>query len=358
MENEPKSVEKIKPEDLRTDGIPEKELQKVSDVYRNYYIWKARRTGIYLPFQGKDLETVLTTSRELFWNSISTKSNDLNQLGMDFSIPFARNEVMEHLGRLASLGVIPKLTGDAVDGITIRVLNGLYKKWEMKSNDKVENFWELLYGIVNGTVATYIGYNNATLDRRYLREYNANDGTYRIEKKTQKYYDNVWKEIVPIEDLYVPKIYERDIQKQGALIWKSQIDEAEFHAQFDSLYPNAKFAVPGYRIAEDSLYYRLLGGTGTTSYNKIELIRWYDWFTDEHILLASGVLLNGLGKGSGTEIAPMPFDHKMAPFTLGQMSPQDEKLIYGMPMPWLIKEPNKILNTAFTMAIESRTSCH
>jgi hypothetical protein len=42
----------------------------------------------------------------------------------------------------------------------------------------------------------------------------------------------------------------------------------------------------------------------------------------------------------------------MAPFTWGIMSPVDEKLAYGMPMPFLIKDTHKILNTAYTMMVE------
>lgn len=342
---------KFRPEDFR-GRISERELEEVGKVYSDFYTWKSRRSGAIKLFQNKDFESVLTISRELFWNSLTTHSDDLEKLGLDFSIPFARKEVMDYVGRLSALNIKPKIAGENIDALAIKILNGMYKRWSFKSNEKVENFWELLYGIVNGTVCSYIGYNAEKLQRRYLDSYDPETGEYSLSTKSERPWDDVWKEIVPIEDIYLPKIYERNLQKQGKLIWKSQMDEADFHAEYDGKYPNAKYVVAGSRIAEDSLYFRLLGGTGTTSYDKVEVIRYYDWLQDKYILVASGIVLNGLGRDEVKDVAPMPFHHKMAPFTWGIMGPQDEKFSYGLPMPFLVKDPHKILNTGFTMMVE------
>ena len=339
------------PEDLR-GMVSEVELEEVGTVYANFYKWKAYRSGLIKHFQNHAFEEMLIASRQLFWNSVTTDSTDLRALGLDFSIPFARKETMDFLGRITSLNIKPKIVGDELDSLGMKTLNGLYKKWRFHSNDKVEKFWEMLYGLVNGTVCSYIGFTNTKLQRRYLREYDYQSGSFKIETKDQIFYNDVSKEIVPIEDIYLPKIYERNIQKQGKLIWKTQMDESEFHSKYDNLYPNAKFAIAGNRIAEDSLYYRLLGGSGTTSYNKIEIMNTYDWETDKHLMVASGMLLNHLGTNQKPTIAPMPFDHKMAPFTWGITSPLDEKIAYGLPTPFLIKDPHKILNVGYTMMVE------
>lgn len=347
-----KQTDKIKPEDLRPGIISEKELRAVGDVYTNFYTWKAYRDGLIKHFQNYSFEEMLVVSRELFWNSVTTESQDLRDLGLDFSIPFARKETLDFLGRLTSLNIKPKIAGDELDAVGMKVLNGMYTKWRFKSNDKVEKFWEMLYGLVNGTVCSYVGYTNTKFDRRYLRSYDPSNGNFSLESKVQSFYNDVSKEIVPIEDMYLPKIYERNFQKQGRAIWKTQMNEEDFHAEFDKKYPNAKYVVAGSRIAEDSLYYRLLGGTGVTSYNKVELIRQYDWLKDEYTLAATGILLNNLGPESNPTIAPMPFDHKMGPFTWGQTSPLDEKIAYGLPTPFLVKDPHKILNVGYTLMVE------
>src|ERR1035437_17403 len=346
---------KIKPEDLMfVDGIKpsEKELTTIGNTYTNYYQWRSFRSGLYLAFRGYDFDRYLTVSRELFWNSLTTKSTDLQGLGLSFQIPFARKEAMDFLSKLTTLNIKPHIVGDALDSVGIKILQGIYKKWTFKSNNKVENFWDLLYGIVNGTVCNYIGYDNTELERRYLSGYNPKNGDYSISTKKERPYNDVCRELVPIEDIYLPKIYERNIQKQGRMIWKTQMEPEDFKVEFGK-YPMSKYVFPGSRIAEDSLYFRLLGGTGTTTGRKIEVIRDYNWLTDEYKIVASGILLNRVGdKKDNFDVMPMPFDHKMAPFTWGPLSPLDSKLAYGLSIPFQSKDTDRMLNTFYTMGIE------
>jgi hypothetical protein len=340
----------VRPE-IDRPHISEKELTKMGEVYSHFYKWQAYRTGLTNQFQGYSFEAMLTSSRQLFWNSVTTKSDDLRELGMNLSIPFARKETLDFLGRLTSLNIKPKMGGDDLDAVGFKVLNGMYANWRFHSNDKVEKFWELLYGLVNGTVCSYIGFTNTEFDRRYLESYDPKTGDFTIKTEKETFYNDVSKEIVPIEDIYLPKIYERNVQKQGRLIWKTQMNEADFHAEFDQKYPNAKYCVPGNRIASDSLYYRLLGSSVTTN-NNIEILREYDILKDEYTMAASGMLLNHLGSDKEPTISPMPFDHKMLPFTWGITSPIDEKIAYGLPTPFLVKDPHKVLNMGYMMMVE------
>jgi hypothetical protein len=129
------------------------------------------------------------------------------------------------------------------------------------------------------------------------------------------------------------------------------MDEADFRKEYGK-YPMSKYVFPGMRIAEDSLFFKLLGGTGTTSAMKIEVMKRYNWFTDDYEISAGGIILNKLGTQDEYITSPMPFDHKMAPFTWGIMSPLDEKLAYGLSTTFQSKDPHKILNTAYTMMVE------
>ena len=96
--NEEKKPIGVKPEDLMfQDGIKpsEKELTTIGNTYTDYYQWRSFRSGLYLAFRGYDFDRYLTVSRELFWNSLSTQSTDLDKLGLKFQIPFARKESMD-----------------------------------------------------------------------------------------------------------------------------------------------------------------------------------------------------------------------------------------------------------------------
>lgn len=340
---------KYKPEDQRKPD--QKELDHVGKQYADFITFRNYRSGVIRQFQYRSFEEYLRVSRELFWNSNVTSSEDLANLGLELTFPFARREVMDFIGRMVSLGVKPKLNGDAIDGYGLRVLNGLYQRWRFKTNDKVEKFWDLLYGVVNGTTCKYVGYNARKHPQRFLRQFDPATGAYTLDTKEIAKYDDAESFIVPLEDIYLKKIYERNIQKQGKVIWRSLMDPDDFMEEFGK-YPDAKFVQPGLRISEDSLYYRLLGGSGVTSVNKIEVLRVFDTDHDEYSIIASGILLNKLGSGDNMKIAPMPFDHKMMPFVWSINEAIDEKFAYGLSMPFKIKDPHKMLNAQFVMLLE------
>lgn len=341
--------DKIQLENMRVPT--EFEIKTAGEVYAHFYKWRDQRSGSMIQFQRWDFETVLAKSRELFWNALTTPSEDLKELGLEFSLPYVRKEVLNFVSRIVSQNYKGRFNGDSLDIFGVKVLQGIYDKWRFKQNDKVEKFWEVLYGVVNGTVCNFIGYNDGKLTRRYLKGYDKKTGDHRIEEKEEPYWNDVWSELVPIEDMYLPKIYERNFQKQGRCIWKTEMAWSDFKVEFKS-YDNAEFVYPGNMIAEDSLYYRLLQGTGVLSSDKIQLLKEYDWLTDKYIIYANGVLLNPVGKGEKQVSSPLPWSHKMGPFSWGIFSPLDEKLAYGIPLPFLIKEPHKILNVSSVMLLE------
>lgn len=340
---------KIRLEDIRVPS--DLELEQVNNVYDLFYKWRSLRSGSIKQLQGNDFETYLKKSRQLFWNTLNTPSEDLKDIGLEFSIPFVRKEVMDFIGRIASQDFVPRINGEGLDIYGVKVLQAMYDRWRFHSNDRVEKFWELLYGQVNGTMCKFVGYNDAKLTRRFLTEYN-NDGSFKIEEKERPYWNDVWTEIVPIEDIYLPKIWERNIQKQGKLIWKSEMSWQDFKSEFNS-FDNAEYVYPGNQFAEDSLYFRLLDSAGVTAGDRVQVIKFYDVIKDEYVTIANGVWLNPVGKNDKKQaIAPNPFDHKMMPFVWGINDPIDEKFCYGLSLPFKIKDPHKLLNTSLTLMVE------
>lgn len=327
------------------------ELGLVGDCYTDFYRWRTFRSGAFRQFNDNSMEDVWRISRELFWNYSSTKSEDLNDIGLAFNIPFTRKEVMDFASRMVSLGIKPRIIGDGLDSYGVKILQSMYQRWRFKNNDRVEKFWQLMYGVINGTVCLYVGYNNRKKTQEFLKSYDAKSGAFTMDTKEKEYWGDVEVTLVPIEDIYLSKIYEKNIQKQGKLIRKTQMDEADFHTEFQ-MYPDHKFVRAGNRIAEDSLYFRLLGGTGVTTTNKVEVLRLYDTDNDQFCILANGILLNKLGSGKSIRTMPMPFDHKMMPFVWSIGEAVDEKLAYGLPMPYKTRDMHKMANAQFTMLLE------
>lgn len=345
----PPAKEKITLENLRTPT--ELELQVMSEDLSTFYKYRNFREGPFDQLQGYNLEDYLLTSRRLLWNTDITKSEDLRDLNLDFSIPFIRKEVMQFLGRITGQSFKGRFDGDNLDIFGTRVLNAIYEKWRFKNNDKVEKFWEVLYGLTNGTLCKFIGYNNATMTKRYLTSYDTNGGEGKMRTKQMPYWNDVWSEVVPLEDIYLKKIYERNIQKQGDLIWKTDMDWKAFKAEFKN-FDNAEYVYPGNQLAEDSLYFKMIEGMGITAGDKIQLIKRYNILDDNFTISANGVWLNPIGKGTKQVRSPIPFTHKQMPFVWSIADPIDEKFAYGLSLPFKIKEGHKILNVGTTMLVE------
>ena len=341
--------DRVNLENLRNPSSAE--LGVIGNSYNDYYLYKARRDSCTDQFQGMPLEDFLTTSRELFWNSVVTPSNDLSALDISLTIGFIRKELWDFCSRLVGQDFKATMNGEDLDIFGVKVLQAIYDKWRFKSNDKVEKFWQILYGVVNGTVCEYVGYNNAKLTHRYLREYSKENGGYRIEEVDDYYWNDVWTEIAPLEDMYLMKTWERDVQRQGKMIWRNQMAWKDFQRDF-KVFANAEYVYPGNQIMEDSLYFRLLKGAGVTSTDTVEVLKIYDVIEDKHTIVANGVWLNPVGKGEGQKVAPMPFNHKLMPFGWTQWKAIDEKFAYGMSSSFELKDYQKMLNVNMTMLAE------
>lgn len=332
-------------------NVSNKELEIVGDMYSGFFKAQNDRSGPMQHFQYQTFRDYLTMSRELFWNSKVVESEDLQELGLDFSLPFIRKEVMDFLGRVTSQGINPKMFGENVGLHGVKVLESIYKKWRFKSNDKVEKFWQVLYSVVNGTVCMYIGFDGQESEKRYLKSYDTKTKAYTIENKTIKMWNDVFSELIPIEEIYLSKIWERNIQKQNRVFRLQEIAYSDFMKEFGH-YENAKYVTPGNRIAEDSLYFQLLGNSGVQTSDKVQILREMNTLCDMFPISANGILLNGLGSGEGTVCPPNPFAHKQMPLIWSLNEAIDEKFAYGLSTPFKIKDPHKILNVSYTMLVE------
>lgn len=340
-------TDKIRPEDSVKPS--DTYLEHIGDLYTNYYKFKTNRDGSNLKqFQGKNFDQYLQISRELFWTSMITKSDDLAELDLDFALPFVRKEVLDYLGRIVSMNINPKLMGDNLGIFGINVLQAMHKKWRLKSKDKVEKFWQVLYGIVNGTVCMYVGYNGEEKEFEFLRSYNPENRAYAKEKKKIKRWDDAFSEIVPLEDIYLEKMWERNIQKQGKVIRRQEMLFSDFQKEFGH-YADSRHVVPGNLIDEESIFFKLLGGTTIGTTEKVQVLTETDLANNTKKVAANGIWLNRLGRDT---VSPMPTKHLMQPYVWSINEPIDEKFAYGLSTPFKLKDPHKILNTSYTMMVE------
>lgn len=341
---------KFRPEDFLKPT--DKALEKMGADIQDFYEFKNNRDQAFRQIQNLTLEEFWRQSRELFWNSNITPSEDLEALGLDFSLPFIRKEVLDFTGSVVSMNIAPNLAGDGLNQYAVNVLQAMYKKWRFKSKDKVEKFWQLLYGAMNGTVINYIGYDATLRQLQYISEYDKEKNDYSKLKKNKKFWDDAFTEIVPLEEIYLKKVWERNIQKQGKTIRLKEMTKRDFDKAFPvTKFPMAAYVVTGNQLDEDSLFFQLLGGSSIMNTDKIQVLYSYDTDYDEYTVNANGVWINAMGK-TNDGCQPNPFVHKSQPYTMSVHMPIDEKFAYGMSMPFNLKDPSKILQTSYTMFVE------
>lgn len=346
----PDKTGKYRPEDFLKPT--DKALEVIGKDHSDFYQFRNNRNQSFKQLQNRTPEGFWQESRELFWNSTTTASEDLEALGLDFALPFIRKELLDFTGTVVSMRLKPELEGEGLDMYGVKVLQAMYKKWRFKSKDKVEKFWQLLYGAMNGTIINYIGFDASSRELQYLTEYDRSSGTYNKTKSNKKFWDDAYTEIAPLEEIYLKKMWERDIQKQGKTIRLKEMTTNDFKKAFPiTKFPLAQYVVPGNMLDEDSLFFQLLGGSNMLNNEKIQVMYSMDTDTDEYTINAGGIWINPLGK-TNDDCLPNPFAHKGQPYTMSVHMPVDEKFPYGMSMPFNIKDPSKILQTSYTMFVE------
>jgi len=328
---------------------PPREIQeKIFDVYEKYIKWRALREQSYKQFNGVRLEDWLQQSREKFWGYLPI-SYDLDV--PQFFFPETRNQIIGILAKIANLKLKPRFEGvENFDIVKATILKDLFEYWKRKSNKKIKSFWQFLYNIINGTTIVFVGYKNLKRDVKTVTMYDPNTG--KTEYKAEKIDDSDVDEIIcNLEDIYIPKLWEPDIQEQEELIWRTLFKWSDFKNAFAG-YTLANYVVPGMQFADTSIFKQFLAYDVQGS-DFVEVIKYFNVPKDQYMIIANGVLLNPLKNKDGKEeICPLPWNHKKLPFAKTIFEPLDASFFYGLSLPQKVKYPQEALNKMWELLLE------
>jgi hypothetical protein len=341
-----KEQNKIKPEDnLRPS---QKELKIVYSLYEKYIKWASIINSPLPQFRGLDLESYLKASRQLFWGESSIKSilmEDVFKAEFDLFLPEIRNNVLDIVSNLSQLRIKPVfgLTEKKLEAMyQSKILEAIYANWRNVSKDKIEKFWDYLYVIINGTLIKHVYWEGFEKELTYFvpkRE-------KLIQKRQKIFQGEVKSERIPLENVFIPKIWEPDIRKQHEILIVERMKYDEFKEKFSN-YEKSKYVFPGNLIHRESLYFKLL--PAVTTADMVEVVRYYNDLRDEFVLIANGVWLNPLNEEE--EIFPIPFNHKKLPFAKTIFEPIDDRFFYGLSLPMKLKTPQEIYNVMTQLLI-------
>src|SRR6185436_14655327 len=326
---------------------PQETMEFIYSVYDKFIKWRSLREQPYKQFNNTTLQTYLDDSRKKFWGYLPINYvTDTPQ----FFFPETRNQIISILAKIAGMKMKPSFDGvEGFDIIKATVLKDLFEYWRRGSNKKIANFWQFLYNIINGTVVVFTAYHSKERTVKTITEYDPASG--ETQYKEEKLDDSEIEDLtVNLEDLYIPKIWEPDIQEQDELIHRVLMKWSDFKNAFKG-YSQESFVIPGSQFSDSSIFADFLS-YDIRGADFVEVIRYYNVPKDQFAIIANGVLLNPMKTKKGEEIAPLPWNHKKLPFSKTIYEPIDANFFYGMPLAQKVKSPQEALNRMFSLMLE------
>ncbi len=238
------------------------------------------------------------------------------------------------------IGILSKLAGQpmevqvhAVDDVSEqakkkeRVLQAALKAAGRKNNDNFQLVLEMYGAMAKGTVVGFESWRFGKQDQRVITNIDDKTGEVKFKKKTVNKWNDVWGEIVPVENFYPGNIYIRPGQIQDMAdcamrkIFKWDKWETDFgeYIDADEVQPRNQTNAGD----EDQLFYKF-----EDDVDEDEVEQWYyfNQETDEMIIIANGIWINPIGKAV---VSPLPWNHKKLPFWAAVFEPHAEDYFYG-----------------------------
>lgn len=244
------------------------------------------------------------------------------------------------------IGILSKLAGGgsmesqvhATDDISMigrkkeRVLNGFLRAASRKNRDDFQLILEMFTAMLKGTVIGFETWRFGKTKVRDVTDVNPETGEVKIKEKTIFKWNDVWSEIVPIENFYPGSIFVRpgQVQDMADCAFRKTFRFDEWKFEFGNYIDADKVvALNGMNLSEDNLFYKFYNNV---NFEDDEVEQWYyfNQYTDEMVIIANGVWINPMGKDT---VAPLPWNHKKLPFWAAVFEPFADDYFYGRSLP-------------------------
>ncbi len=204
-----------------------------------------------------------------------------------------------------------------------------------KNNDEENLIWEMYTAMSEGTVFGFESWIKDTKEVEYVTEYNPDTGEKKVEKIKIDAWDDVYGEIVPLEEFYPETIWVSDFKKIHRAFWVPELTLPQFVDKFGK-FPNASKVQPaGNYTSQEGFQW---GISADINPNNVQVIQFYDDQADILSIYANGVeLYHGC----------LPWNHKRLPFWRAIFEPIHHQFLYGKSLPDKLMGMQDIDNALF-----------
>jgi hypothetical protein len=261
--------------------------------------------------------------------------------------PVVRNKVISIAAHSTARVLFPKVfaydqsNNENRDAAT--VMTDLLEWSGDQSNYQMNNVYKTLSSLIEPAAISYTDYCETYRNNKVKKDSN---GKWQYKKELDEDLSGFKEVQVPCNELYIENIYERDIQKQGWLIWRKVISYQLAEAKYSSKYNNFKYVYPGVQIVADDInqnFYQAYDNT--MRQDCVEEIMYWNKTFDLLIIMVNGVILTDADN-------PNPRIDKQYPFTKFYFEPIMPHFFYGKSLVFKIQSDANIVNNLYQMIID------
>lgn len=347
---------KDKPKKLYNPTPEESKI--ISAVWKQWQQADQDRQSALRFFNDRTLAEYVGDSVDRFNGYIEPRTDPAKDWGAKVFNNVTRNKTIAIIAQITNERVRGEFFAQNMDDEDDQRVAELVKKLEdytyYKNKDDEQQLYAVLEAAVKGTVVGYEGYKRSGRKIKEIESYNPDTGEIKWKEKTIFDWDDVYGEIIPLLDFYPGNIWIREMQKQPFVIWRTLFDWDVFQLEFGK-YKNAQYVQPSQELlGTERVEQSTTTDQATTLYvsdsllqNQVEVIRYFNKWTDEFHILANGVLLTNV-------VSPMPWDHKDFPFWSSIFEPFAIDCFYGKSLPDKLKSNQDVLNVLYRLGLDQQ----
>jgi hypothetical protein len=327
-----------------SDG--EKEI--INRVWTNFSSAKLMRQQTYRHFNDRSFETYVNDSMDRWNGYMEPRTDPAADWGAKVFDPMTRNKTVGIIAQVTAertkAEFFAQNTEDLNDKQAARICKNFDDHAAYKNRDIVQQFMIALEASTKGTCVDYESYR---MDKRTIKEitdYDPTTGEVKYDEKEVTDWNDVYSDIIPLFDIYFGNVYERDVQKQPYIVWRSVLNRSDLEKEFGS-FRNFDKIQGGGDTTSDDMYKNWI--SDDIDDEEYEVIRYFDRWEDEMDIVVNGVLITPL-------ISPFPWNHKKYPFAITVFERFDSSFIYGKSLPDKLKADQDTINVLWRMMLDQQ----
>ncbi len=264
--------------------------------------------------------------------------------------PVTRNKVITVLSKLVSarlkaevLAKSNSIFNTADTKQRARIYQDLLEAANEHNREHEQLVWEMYTAMSEGTVIGFEGWLKEKRTVKFVENFDPDTGEIKSKDVTYDAWDDVYGEIVPIEQFYPETIWvnSRDARHKVKRCFRVREMTLDGFQDMYGKYKGSEGVKPaGYYY--DSAYF-VWGINQDTKRENVQVIEWYDVSKDEMKIWANGVRLYS---------GPLPWNHKQLPFWWSIAEPIHHQFFYGKSFPDKLMSMQDMNNAVFNNVLD------